>query len=139
MGKMSNISERDRVATELQYVTRHHSWTAKRECLGAIVDWHLASVAVARAEAWIPGSADTKDPVIEKAVIRFQQHQFNQIAQRLRDENSGLKVRLLAACGCIAFYAGGSADAGVRAGKTLRLLLSDTVAAGDPAADDWVL
>jgi hypothetical protein len=129
MSETEHLSERDRVATELQYVTRSYDWSAKSECLGAIVGWHLDAIAAARAEAWITGSAEPTEPAIEQMLIRCQRAHFTRIVQRLREENTGLKIRLLAACGCIEFYAGGSADAGDRAGRALKSLLCERAAA----------
>jgi hypothetical protein len=139
MSEQSQFSERDRVATELRYVTRPYDWTAKPECLGAIVGWHLNSVATVRAETWILGSSEPMDPVSETALIRLQRYHFNRIVQRLKDENAILKLRLITACGCIEFYADGSTDAGARATAVLKALLADAPVASASSSGHLVL
>jgi hypothetical protein len=139
MSEQSHLSERDRVATELRYVTRPYDWTAEPECLGAIVGWHLSSVATVRAETWILGSSEPLDTVSETALVRLQRYHFNRIVQRLKDENALLKLRLLTASSCIEFYADGSADAGARATAVLKMLLADAPAAGAPPSGHLVL
>src|SRR5262245_5383121 len=120
MSETEHLSERDRVATELQFVTHPYDLAARPECLGAIVGWHLDAIATARAEAWVGGPAEPADPAIEQTLIQVQRHHYNRIVHRLQEENVGLKIRLLAACGCIEFYAGGAADAGARATGALK-------------------
>jgi hypothetical protein len=126
MSETTALSERERVETELRYVTRAFDWTAEPACIGAIVGWHLRSVASARAEAWIPGAAGSGEPATQNVLVRFQQHQFGRIVQRRIQENLKLKLKLLTACDCIEFYAGGSVDAGVRAASALKILMTDT-------------
>jgi hypothetical protein len=133
MSETTATSERDRVETELRYVTRAFDWTAEPACIGAIVSWHLRSIAGARAEAWIPGAADSREPATQKVLLQFQQHQFGRIVQRRIQENLKLKLKLLTACDCIEFYASGSVDAGVRAATALKVLLSDADAPAEIA------
>ncbi len=134
MSETSTTAERDRVATELRYVTRPYDWNENPECLRAVVGWHLSAVDAVRAETWILGSAEPVDPVTETALVRLQRHHFSRIVEKLKEENGRLKLRLLTACCCIEFYAGGSADAGARAAQALRTLLADAPTPGEPAA-----
>jgi hypothetical protein len=135
MSEISTTTERDRVATELRYVTRPYDWSENPACLEAIVGWHLSSVAAVRAETWILGTAEPLDPVSETALVRLQRYHFGRIVEKLKEENGRLKLRLLTACGCIEFYADGSVDAGARAAQALRTLLSDAPRTGEPMAD----
>jgi len=123
----TDISERDRIATELQYVTRTHDWAPGPACLDAIISWHLQSLATARSESWLPGAAEKLDPLTERALLRVQQHQFSRIVNRRINENAKLKLKLLMACDCIEFYADGAYDSGVRATQALKALLSEAV------------
>ena len=115
MSETSTTTERDRVATELRYVTRPYDWNKNPACLRAVVGWHLSAVAAVRDETWILGSAESLDPVTETALVRLQRYHFSRIVEKLKEENGRLKLRLLTACDCIEFYADGSADTGARA------------------------
>ena len=122
MSTTESFTERDRIEAELAYATRACNWNPTPECIGAIVTWHLHAVALARAEAWVPGMAEGDDPVIETALNRFHHHQFGRIIQRLRDDNTRLKLKLTAVCRCLEFYCSGSPDVGIRAAGALRAL-----------------
>ena len=134
MSETSTTTERDRVATELRYVTRPYDWNKNPACLRAVVGWHLSAVAAVRDETWILGSAESLDPVTETALVRLQRYHFSRIVEKLKEENGRLKLRLLTACDCIEFYADGSADTGARAAQALRTLLADAPMSGEPSA-----
>ena len=132
MSTTGPFSERDRIEAELAYVTRDCNWTPTPECMGAIVTWHLHSMALAKAEAWIPGMAEGDDPVVETALSRFHHHQFSRVIQRLRDDNTHLKLKLTAVCRCLEFYIGGSPGVGIHAAGALRALCADPPAGETP-------
>jgi hypothetical protein len=93
--------ERDRLATELRYVTRHFDWDPSPDLLRTIVDWQIEAVAAARTEVWIPGMAGSRDPLVEEVLSRFYAHHVGSTVARLIEENAGLKRRLVDALGCI--------------------------------------
>ena len=66
-------------------------WDAWKQ---AVLEWHLEALAVARSEAWIPGLAGDRDPVVEKAVERFYGHHVAAAIKRLRAENLQLRRRV---------------------------------------------
>jgi hypothetical protein len=93
--------ERDRLATELRYVTRHHDWDPSPDLLWTIVDWQINAVAAARADVWIPGMAGSRDPLVEEVLSRFYAHHVGRAVARLLEENAGLKRRLVDALACM--------------------------------------
>jgi hypothetical protein len=125
MSMTPTLTEWDRIAAELRYMTRAYDWVPEPACLGAIVDWHLRSIATAKTEAWIPGLAESQDPAVEKALHRFHQHQFSRIIHGLRHDNTRLTLQLLTARACAEFYADGSTDAGAQAAKAFQVLTCD--------------
>ena len=93
--------ERDRLVTELRYVTRHLEWDPPADLMQTIVDWQIDAVAAARADVWIPGMAGSRDPLVEEVLSRFYAHHIGSAVTRLIDENSDLKRRLVNALACI--------------------------------------
>jgi hypothetical protein len=81
----------------------------------AVLRWHMKAVANARAEAWIPGMANSQDPVVEEALGRFYRHHMRVTISHLKSENLELRRKLVVAVDCVRFYAGGANDAGKRA------------------------
>jgi hypothetical protein len=81
----------------------------------AVAAWHIQRLAAARAEAWIPGTAEQRDPVVDAALARFHSHHVRLVVERLAAENAKLKAKLTQALQCVRFYAGGDTDAGRRA------------------------
>jgi len=123
--------ERDRVATELRYVTRRHDWDPPPEIVTSIVEWHIAAVAAARADVWVPGMAGSRNPVVEEVLSRYYAHHMSAAVVRLMDENTGLRQQLLTAVGCIRSYAKDDTEAGARAKAVLEQLLIEPA---DPGA-----
>jgi hypothetical protein len=116
--------ERERLATELRYLTRQYNWSPAPEVVEVIVDWQIEAVAAARMDAWIPGMAGSRDPVVNDVLSRFYAHRMGVAVARLIDANSELKQQLLHAVECIRFYAGGPADDGSRARAALGPLIA---------------
>jgi len=79
---------------ELALIHVGQPWTAWRE---SVLEWHFRTLAAARSEAWIPGLADSRDPVVEKALRRFYSHHIGVAIKRLRAENIELRRKLLKA------------------------------------------
>jgi hypothetical protein len=115
--------ERDRLATELRFVTRPCDWDPPLEIVAAIVDWHIEAIAAARAEVWIPGMAGSRDPVVEEVLNRYYAHHIGTAVARLIEENTGLRRQLLQAMACIRSCAMETADGGPRARAVLQQLL----------------
>jgi hypothetical protein len=113
-------AERDLATAQLDEIAFTHdgdTWPALR---AALVEWHLRTLAVARAEAWIPGLAGPQDPAVEEALARFYRHHIRLAVMRLRAENIALRRRLVDLLECLRFYADGASDSGERAMLMLR-------------------
>jgi hypothetical protein len=115
--------ERDRLATELCYVTRRFDWDPSPELIAVIVDWHIEAVAAAREDVWLPGMAASRDPLVGKLLNRYYAHHIGIAVARLIEENTGLRQQLLRAVACIRSYAADGADGGARAKALLEALL----------------
>ena len=122
--------ERDLAAAELDDIAVAHDgkpWAAWRD---VVLRWHADAVANARAEAWIPGTAGSQDPVVEETLRRFYHHHTRVTIGQLKAQNMELRRRLVDAVACARFYASGASDAGARANTVLAGLdLPATVAA----------
>ena len=116
--------ERDRLATELRYVTRHFDWNPSTDLLGAIVEWQIEAVAAAREDVWIPGMAGSRDPLVEEVLSRFYAHHIGNAVGRLIDENTSLKRRLVEALTCIRSPAVEASDGGFPTTAALEALLA---------------
>jgi hypothetical protein len=77
---------------ELALTNEGRPWSAWKE---AVLEWHLDALASARSDVWIPGLADSGDPVVDKALERFYGHQMAAAMRRLRTENVELRRRVL--------------------------------------------
>jgi hypothetical protein len=111
--------ERDLAASqlnELVLANRGSAWAAWKD---AVLAWHLEAVAIARAEAWVPGLARSQDPVVEEALSRFYRHHMRVTIGRLKAENLELRRKLIDAVACVRFYESGATDAGERAHSML--------------------
>jgi hypothetical protein len=114
--------EREFASAQLDELALAHNgrpWTAWKE---AVLEWHLRALAVARSEAWIPGLANSRDPVVEKALGRFYGHHMGVAIRRLRADNVELRGKMLEMTACARFYASGVTDAGARANALLKAL-----------------
>src|ERR1700681_2734167 len=115
--------ERERLATELRWVTRHCDWNPSPDLVAAIVGWQIEAIAAARTGAWLPGMARSRDPLVEEVLSRYYAHHIGTAVARLIDENTGLRQQLLQAVACIRSYATEGADGGARAKAMLDALL----------------
>jgi inorganic triphosphatase YgiF len=114
--------EQDLASAELDELALSHDsrpWDTWKE---AVLEWHLRALATARAEAWIPGLAESRDQVVERALERFYSHHMRNAISRLRAENMELRRKMLEVAECARFYASGATDAGKRAGSMLSVL-----------------
>jgi hypothetical protein len=119
-------TERDLASAQLDELALAHDklpWTAWKD---AVLNWHLQRLAMARAEAWIPGLAcrADNDPVLMEFLDRFYLHDMLVAIRRLRAENIELRHKIIDAAECTRFYASGAIDGGERANSTLRSLSS---------------
>jgi hypothetical protein len=124
-----DAGERRLAAAQLDDIARTHvgkPWAAWKSL---VVEWHVQTIADARAESWIPGMVGTQDPVIEQALSRFYSYHMRDAIARLKAENIELQRKLIDAVACARFYAGGGADAGERAHSALSALLADAPSA----------
>jgi hypothetical protein len=90
-----NLVERDFAAIELDELAVAHEgrpWLAWKQ---AVLDWHLRTLAAARAEAWIPGLAESRDPIVQKALDRYWGHHMAAVIKRLKTENLDLRRKML--------------------------------------------
>jgi hypothetical protein len=111
--------ERDLAASQLNdlvLANRGRAWSAWKD---AVLAWHLEALAIARAEAWVPGLARSQDPVVEEALSRFYRHHMRVTIGRLKAENLELRRKLIDAVACVRFYESGATDAGERAHSML--------------------
>jgi hypothetical protein len=111
--------ERDLAAAELDDIALAHDGQPWAEWREVVLRWHAEAVANARAEAWIPGTAGSQDPVVEETLRRFYHHHTRVTIGRLKAENLELRRRLIDAVACVRFYASGASDAGARASTVL--------------------
>jgi hypothetical protein len=114
--------ERDLAAAQLDDIAlanRGRSWAAWKE---VVLAWHLKAVARARAEAWVPGLAQSQDPVVDEALGRFYRHHIRATIEQLKAENLELQRKLMDAVACVRFYDTGKTDAGERAHSMLAKL-----------------
>jgi hypothetical protein len=114
--------EREFASAQLDELALAHvgqPWTAWKE---SVLEWHLRTLATARSEAWIPGLADSRDPVVEKALGRFYSHHIGVAIKRLRAENIELRRKMFEMTACARFYASGATDVGARANALLKAL-----------------
>ena len=122
-------AERDLASVQLDALALAHDglpWTAWKD---AVLEWHLQRLAIARAEAWVPGFAGChdNDPVVAKLLSRFYRHHMHVAIRRLREENIALRRKIVDAAECTRFYASGAIDAGERATTVLRSLANSAV------------
>ncbi|HEY6258856.1 MAG TPA: hypothetical protein VIY51_24020 [Xanthobacteraceae bacterium] len=120
--------ERDFASAQLDALARAYQgrpWVSWKQ---SVLEWHLGRVATARSEAWIPGLADSCDPVVKKALGRFYSHHMAVAIKRLRSENMELQRKLLEMTASARSYAGGEVDAGERASS----LIEAPQSASDP-------
>jgi hypothetical protein len=75
-----------------------------------VLEWHCDAVARARAEAWIPGTARSRDPIVEEMLTGFYRHRTAMTLKRLKAENLQLRRQLL--LGCSGLHAGATTDGG---------------------------
>ena len=90
-----DVVERDFVSAQLDQLAVTHEgrpWDAWKQ---AVLEWHLEALAAARSEAWIPGVAESHDPVVEKALERFYGYHVAAAIKRLRAENLQLRRRVV--------------------------------------------
>jgi hypothetical protein len=123
-------TERDLASAQLDEIALVHDglpWVVWKD---AVLDWHLQTLATARAEAWIPDLAGrgANDAAVVKLLNRFYRHHMLVAIRRLRAENINLRRKIVDAIECTRFYASGAVDAGERATATLRSLVSQAAA-----------
>ncbi len=121
------VDERDLADAQLENIALAHEgepWTAWK---GAVVEWHVRTLARVRAESWIPGMAGEQDPMVERALSRFSSYHMRTTIARLREENAVLQKKLVDAVTCARFYAAGATDTGACARATLTSLLAPEV------------
>jgi hypothetical protein len=90
-----DAAERKFVSAELDQLALTHEgrpWSAWKE---AVLEWHLEALAAARSDVWVPGLADSGNPVVEKALERFYGHHVAVAIKRLTAENIQLRRKML--------------------------------------------
>jgi hypothetical protein len=120
-----DAGERSLAAAQLDDIARTHGGKPWASWKSVVVEWHVQTIADARAESWIPGMTGTQDPAIEQALSRFYSYHMRDAIARLKAENIELQRKLIDAVACARFYASGGADAGERAHSALSALLAD--------------
>ncbi len=128
-----DAGERKLAAAQLDDIALAYAGKPWASWKSIVVEWHVQTLADARAESWIPGMAGTQDPAIERALSRFYDYHMRDAIARLKAENTELQRKLIDAVACARFYASGRTDAGERAHSVLSVLLPADAASDDPA------
>jgi hypothetical protein len=115
-------AEWELAAAQLEDIMLANEGEPRRNRRDAILRWHMQAVGNARADAWIPGLGDSREPAVEQALSRFYRHHMRVTIGRLRSENLELRRKLLDAVACVRFYATGTGDSGQRARRMLERL-----------------
>lgn len=124
-----DADEWELVGAQLDDIALAHRGKPWATWKGAIIEWHLQTLAQVRAESWIPGMAGVQGPMVERALGRFSSFQMRTTIARLRTENTELQRKLLDALRCARFYASGATDAGACARVVLAALDPDAAPA----------
>jgi len=129
------VDERDLADAQLDDIALAHEGEPWPAWKGAVVEWHVQTLARVRAESWIPGMSGEQDPMVERALSRFSSYHMRTTIERLREENAALQKKLVLAVTCARFYAAGATDAGACARTALATLLApETMVSATPAA-----
>ncbi len=121
-------------AAQLNLLAQANAGKPIAEWIGAVVEWHMDAAFRQEERAWIPGMAGTHDPLVEKAVERFNQHNFKSTVERLTADIAEIKMKLHAALASIVFYADNPAKNASNASAALKKLLQELTAADTPPA-----
>jgi len=129
------VDERDLADAQLDDIALAHEGEPWPAWKGAVVEWHVQTLARVRAESWIPGMSGEQDPMVERALSRFSSYHMRTTIERLREENAALQKKLVVAVTCARFYAAGATDAGACARTALATLLApETMVTATPAS-----
>ena len=116
--------ERDLAAAELNYIALANRSVGGDAWKEAVLKWHCEGIARARAEAWIPGMALSKDPRVDPRVqellARYYGDQIGVMLRRLKAENLKLRRHLIDALKCIRFNLRDRSDIAERSARFLR-------------------
>lgn len=112
--------ERDLAAAQLDRIGSAFEGAPTDSWKEAVLQWHLQALADARAEAWIPGLADSNDTAVEAVLARFYRHQMRTTIGRLKAENLMLRRKLLDAAACAPFSASHVVEAKLHGGRPPR-------------------
>lgn len=106
--------ERDLAAAQLDDIAIANTGRPWAVWKDVVLRWHLAAVASARADAWIPGLGGAQDPVVEETLARFYRHHMRVTIGHLKSENLELRRKLIEATARIRLLetAAGNAHAG---------------------------
>jgi hypothetical protein len=124
-----DAGERELAAAQLDDIACAHAGKPLASWKSAVIEWHVQTLADARAESWIPGMVGSQDPAIERALSRFYSYHMRAAITRLKAENTELQRKLIDAVSCARFYASGHTDDGERAHSALAALLADAESA----------
>jgi len=114
-----DAAEWNLAAAQLEDIILANEGTARQQGRDAILRWHMRALEETRAQAWIPGLGNSKDPVVQEALSRFYRHHMRIAVKRLKNENLQLRRALLDALACARYYARCEGDSGLRARRTL--------------------
>ena len=128
------LDERELADAQLDDIALAHEGEPWAAWKGAVVEWHVQTLARVRAESWIPGMAGEQDPRVERALSRFSSYHMRTTIARLREENAALQRKLVDAVTCARFYAAGGTDAGACAHAALATLLAPEVMTSETPA-----
>jgi hypothetical protein len=128
------VDERDLADAQLDDIALAHEGEPWPAWKGAVVEWHVQTLARVRAESWIPGMVGEQDPMVERALSRFSSYHMRTTIERLREENAALQKKLVVAVTCARFYAAGATDTGACARSAVATLLApETMVSASPA------
>jgi hypothetical protein len=115
---------------EIALANSGRPWAAWKD---VVLRWHLACVATARAEAWIPGLGGAQDPVVEETLGRFYRHHMRVTIGHLKSENLELRRKLIEAAARIRLLETNAGNADARAPSMLAALDPTSPAATAPS------
>ena len=119
---------REQVLGEIAEIASTHDAQLSSAALAAIANWHLSALQAARNEAWIPGTAEQSDPLVDELIRRFHLHGFKEKIIQLQERISYLADRQAKLIECARFYAAGPWDGGSRARSALEPRITPPVA-----------
>ena len=113
-----DLAEQDLAVAQLDYIALVSEGRDRDTWKAAVLEWHCAAVAKARAEARIPGMALARDPRVQEVLARLSDDQIGVMLRHLMTENLKLRRDLVNALSRIHLHQRDSTDSGERSVPT---------------------